>query len=68
LVKVATKLRDIFNVPMLINEHEIAVHLSIGLTLYDPASDVTLKQLLKQADMALYQAKHTGRNTYSVWK
>ncbi|WP_232418554.1 diguanylate cyclase domain-containing protein [Methylophilus sp. 1] len=68
LVKVATKLRDIFNVPMLINDREIAVHLSIGLTLYDPASDVTLKQLLKQADMALYQAKHSGRNTYSVWK
>ncbi|WP_242402247.1 MULTISPECIES: sensor domain-containing diguanylate cyclase [unclassified Methylophilus] len=68
LVRVATKLRDIFNVPMLINDREIAVHLSIGLTLYDPASDVTLKQLLKQADMALYQAKHSGRNTYSVWK
>lgn len=68
LVKVATKLLDIFNVPMLINDHEIAVHLSVGLTLYDPLSDVTLKQLLKQADMALYQAKHTGRNTYSLWK
>jgi len=68
LVRVATKLRDIFSVPMLINDREIAVHLSIGLTLYDPASDVTLKQLLKQADMALYQAKHRGRNTYSVWK
>jgi diguanylate cyclase len=68
LVRVATKLRDIFSVPMLINDREIAVHLSIGLTLYDPASDVTLKQLLKQADMALYQAKHSGRNTYSVWK
>lgn len=68
LVKVATKLLDIFSVPMLINDHEIVVHLSIGLTLFDPVSDVTLKQLLKQADMALYQAKQTGRNTYSVWK
>jgi diguanylate cyclase (GGDEF)-like protein len=68
LIKVAIKLLDIFKVPMLINDREIAVHLSIGLTLYDPSSEVTLKQLLKQADLALYQAKHTGRNTYSVWK
>ncbi len=68
LVKVATKLLDIFNVPMVINGREIQVHLSLGLTLFDPASEVTLKQLLKQADMALYQAKRAGRNTYSVWK
>lgn len=68
LVKVATKLLDIFNTPMVVNGQAIVVHLSIGLALYDPANDVTLKQLLKQADMALYQAKHHGRNTYSLWK
>lgn len=68
LVKVAIKLLDIFTVPMVINGREIQVHLSLGLTLFDPASEVTLKQLLKQADMALYQAKQAGRNTYSVWK
>lgn len=68
LVIVATKLLDVFKVPMLINDHEIGVRLSIGLTLYEPASDVTLKQLLKQADMALYKAKQSGRSTYSVWQ
>lgn len=68
LVIVATKLLDVFKVPMLINDREIAVRLSIGLTLYEPASEVTLKQLLKQADMALYKAKQSGRSTYSVWR
>lgn len=68
LIKVATKLLDVFHTPMLINGQEIPVHLSIGLALYDPSAEVTLKQLLKQADMALYQAKHNGRNTYSLWK
>lgn len=66
LIKVATKLLDIFSVPMLINEHHIPVHLSIGLAMFNPDSDVTLKQLLKQADLALYEAKHTGRNTFSL--
>lgn len=68
LIKVANKLLNIFHAPTLINGREIPVHLSIGLTMFDPANDVTLKQLLKQADMALYQAKRAGRNTYSCWK
>lgn len=68
LVKVATKLLNVFKKPMHIHGHEIAVHLSIGLTLFKPGSDFTLKQLFKQADMALYQAKQKGRNTYSFWQ
>lgn len=68
LIRVATKLLDIFHTSMHINGQEIPVHLSIGLALFDPSAEVTLKQLLKQADMALYQAKHKGRNTYSLWK
>lgn len=68
LIKVANKLLGMFDAPTHINGKEITVHLSIGLTLFDPSTDVTLKQLLKEADMALYQAKHAGRNTYSFWK
>lgn len=68
LIQIAVKLLDIFNTPLLINDREILVHISIGLTLFDPDTEVTLKQLLKQADMALYQAKHRGRNTYMLWK
>ncbi|MEZ0210558.1 MAG: diguanylate cyclase [Methylophilus sp.] len=68
LIKVATKLLSVFKKPMHIHEHEIAVHLSIGLTLFDPDSEVALKQLFKQADIALYQAKQRGRNTYSFWR
>jgi diguanylate cyclase len=68
LVKVATKLLSVFKKPMHIHGHEISVHLSIGLTLFEPTSEVALKQLFKQADIALYQAKQKGRNTYSFWQ
>jgi diguanylate cyclase len=68
LVRVATKLLNVFKAPMHIHGQAIPVHLSVGLTLFEPTSDVTLKQLFKQADMALYQAKQKGRNTYSFWQ
>jgi diguanylate cyclase (GGDEF)-like protein len=67
LIKVATKLLGVFKKPMHIHGHEIAVHLSIGITLFKPDSEVALKQLFKQADIALYQAKQKGRNTFSCW-
>ena len=67
LIKIATKLLNVFKKPMHIQGHEIDVHLSIGLTLFEPTSEVSLKQLFKQADIALYQAKQKGRNTYSCW-
>ena len=37
------------------------VGLSIGIALYSPAVQVDPDQLMKQADIALYQAKHAGR-------
>lgn len=67
LIKVANKLLNVFKKPMHIHGHEIAVHLSIGITLFKPDSEVALKQLFKQADIALYQAKQKGRNTFSCW-
>lgn len=68
LVKVANKLVGVFKKPMHIQGHEIPVHLSMGLTMFDPTSEVALKQLFKQADIALYQAKKKGRNTYCFWQ
>lgn len=68
LISIATMLLGMFNAPMQIHGQDVPVHLSIGLTMYDPSSEITLKQLLKQADLALYQAKQSGRNTYSLWQ
>jgi diguanylate cyclase (GGDEF)-like protein len=35
---------------------------SIGISSWTTASDISLEQLLFQADKALYQAKEGGRN------
>lgn len=50
----------------LINEHEVFVTCSIGISLFpDDGDDITT--LLKNADTALYRAKEQGRNNYQYY-
>lgn len=37
---------------------------SMGIVLYEAANDVSLPELLRQADQALYRAKQAGKNRY----
>ncbi len=46
---------------------EVKVSASIGLTLYPQAEDVDADQLLRQADLAMYQAKLAGKNRYHLF-
>jgi diguanylate cyclase (GGDEF)-like protein len=41
---------------------EVAMTVSIGISTWTTASEMTLEQLLFAADKALYQAKEGGRN------
>ena len=56
--KVLTRL----NQPYLLGEHQQHSTPSIGITLFG-RGDISVDQLLKQADLAMYQAKGSGRNT-----
>ena len=60
---VAEKVRTALNEPYALSsaEREYQTTSSIGLTLFH-REDTSLEGLLKQADMALYQAKDAGRN------
>ena len=44
------------------NDHAIRYTASIGLTEFDPESEDSIDDLLARADLALYQAKQSGRN------
>jgi len=48
--------------PYLINDHEFHSTASIGVTLFR-GTIKTMEEMLKRADVALYQAKAEGRNT-----
>ncbi len=49
--------------PFLFADHRLVTGASIGITTY-PADGTTPSQLLVNADMAMYQAKHRGRSTF----
>ncbi|MCA1769697.1 MAG: EAL domain-containing protein [Halomonas sp.] len=49
--------------PYLIEGHELYLTCSIGIALSDP-SMIEPRELIQQADMAMYKAKQQGRNAY----
>lgn len=65
---IANKLTEVFASPWLIQDKEITIHLSIGISVFDPDHPVSIPQLLKEADVALYEAKGQGRNRFTFFQ
>ncbi len=63
---VAEKILDAMHEPFHVEEQEIHITASIGITLY-PMDDNDLTNLLKNADQAMYRAKEAGRNNYQLF-
>ena len=59
---VAEKILTALNAPYTLATHECRSTPSIGLVLFKGAA-VTVEDILKQADRAMYKAKEAGRNT-----
>lgn len=51
-----------------IGDARVQVSLSIGVSLYEIGSPDTIDDLLKKADIALYQVKQAGRNDFRVYQ
>jgi len=65
-MRAAEVLRDSLIQPFIINHHELTVGTSIGVTLF-PNEKADVTGLFRQADLALYSAKASGRNTAAVF-
>lgn len=65
---IAHKLTELFASPWLVLDKEITIHLSIGVSVFNPDNPVSIKELLKEADIALYDSKAQGRNRFNVYK
>ncbi|MCO1687897.1 EAL domain-containing protein [Pseudomonas aeruginosa] len=65
--QVAEKLRGLLAEPMLLDGHHLQVTPSIGIALLPDHGD-NPTDLLKRADIALYRAKDSGRNTIQMFR
>jgi diguanylate cyclase (GGDEF)-like protein len=64
---IANRIIASLNMPMLIDDHEFSIGASIGISLY-PLNDITLEQLIQDADIAMFNSKRNGRNMYSFFE
>jgi diguanylate cyclase (GGDEF)-like protein len=62
----AQKLIDAVAKPHFIANHQLHVTLSIGISLY-PGDGNDVETVLRNADIAMYQAKKSGRNKYKIF-
>lgn len=63
---VAEKLMALFEQPLTVSGHELFVTGSVGISLF-PQDATDLNMLIRNADVAMYQAKARGRNGYRFY-
>ncbi len=62
----AMRIRDAIREPFDLDGHQVTVDVSIGISIA-PNDAIELDELMKTADIALYEAKNTGRGTYCFY-
>lgn len=66
LEPILTKIIDSFRLPFHCSENEIRISSSIGVSVF-PEDGESISDLIKNADLAMYRSKDTGRNRYSFF-
>ncbi len=65
-VELADRLLEGFKIPFQINDSDLYVTVSIGISYY-PQDGVSAEEILKNADVAMYAAKEAGKGKYMVF-
>jgi diguanylate cyclase (GGDEF)-like protein/PAS domain S-box-containing protein len=65
--QVAEKLVAMFEHPFMVAGHELFVTCSVGISVF-PTDAADLNMLIRNADVAMYQAKARGRNGYRFYQ
>ena len=55
-------------VPIQVGELTLGVTASIGIAVFPPHGGVTMEELIKEADTAMYWTKEAGRNGYRFYE
>ncbi len=65
-VAIAEKIITIINQPLKLKSNTIDIGVSIGISCY-PEDGADMDSLMHHADLAMYEAKQTGKNRYCVY-
>ncbi|MBA3033534.1 MAG: diguanylate cyclase [Gammaproteobacteria bacterium] len=65
VAKLVAKVIQAVSQPYDIQGSDVSMTVSIGVSIY-PAHGEDVDTLMKSADLALYEAKHTGKNSYRI--
>ncbi len=63
---IATKIKAAGSAPFQVDEHELYISTSIGISVF-PDDAANTSELLKCADMAMYAAKESGKNNFQFY-
>jgi diguanylate cyclase (GGDEF)-like protein/PAS domain S-box-containing protein len=66
VVQVASKILEAIRQPILIDNHELYLTISIGIAIY-PEDGENDEALLTNADVAMYRAKEDGKNSFQLY-
>ncbi len=64
--KIARRILDALSEPFIVDKQELFISTSIGIALY-PDDGQTVDDLMKNADIAMYHAKKSGRNNFQYF-
>lgn len=64
--QVAEKIIYSLSRPFIVGRHKVVISTSVGISLY-PDDGANVDDLIHKADMAMYEAKATGRGTYAFY-
>lgn len=64
-VSIAERILEILRLPLSVQDYDLSVQASIGIAIAHP--DSTPHSLLRDADIAMYEAKDTGKGRYGVF-
>jgi len=62
----ASQIINFFSNPLALNGEIVYVSMSIGIAIY-PDNGITSNTLIKNADIAMYKSKDTGKNKYTLF-